>query len=47
MGSLSEVPGMVGGAAAGGAHDDCVMALAFACSLIPETPAIASFFDNI
>ena len=33
--------------AAGGAHDDCVMALAFACSLIPETPAIASFFDNI
>lgn len=33
--------------AAGGAHDDTVMSLAFACSLIPETPAIASFFDNI
>lgn len=33
--------------AASGAHDDCVMALAFACSLIPETPALASFFDNI
>lgn len=33
--------------AVNGAHDDTVMALAFACSLIPETPAIASFFDNI
>ena len=33
--------------AASGAHDDTVMALAFACSLIPETPATASFFDNI
>ena len=33
--------------AAGGAHDDTVMSLAMACSLIPETPAIASFFDNI
>jgi hypothetical protein len=33
--------------AVNGAHDDTVMALAFACSLIPETPATASFFDNI
>jgi hypothetical protein len=33
--------------AVSGAHDDTVMALAFACSLIPETPATASFFDNI
>jgi hypothetical protein len=33
--------------AAGGAHDDTVMALAFACSLIPEAPATASFFANI
>ena len=33
--------------AASGAHDDTVMALAFACSLIPDTPATASFFDNI
>jgi hypothetical protein len=33
--------------AASGAHDDTVMALSFACSLIPETPALASFFDNI
>jgi len=33
--------------AAAGSHDDTVMALAFACSLIPETPATASFFDNI
>lgn len=33
--------------AASGAHDDTVMALSFACSLIPDTPATASFFDNI
>jgi len=33
--------------AVSGAHDDTVMALAFACSLIPDTPATASFFDNI
>jgi hypothetical protein len=33
--------------AASGAHDDTVMALSFACSLIPETPALTSFFDNI
>ena len=33
--------------AVSGAHDDTVMALAFACALIPETPATASFFDNI
>jgi hypothetical protein len=33
--------------AAAGSHDDTVMALAFACSLIPETTATASFFDNI
>lgn len=33
--------------AASGAHDDIVMALSFACSLIPDTPATASFFDNI
>lgn len=33
--------------AVNGAHDDTVMALAFACSLIPDTPATASFFDNI
>ena len=33
--------------AVNGAHDDTVMALAFACSLIPDTPAIASFFENI
>jgi hypothetical protein len=34
-------------AAAPGAHDDCVMALAFACSLIPETPNTAGFFAHI
>lgn len=33
--------------AVNGAHDDTVMALAFACSLIPDTPAVASFFENI
>jgi len=33
--------------AASGAHDDCVMALAFACSLIPETPNTAGFFAHI
>lgn len=33
--------------AAGGAHDDCVMSLAFACSLIPETPNTAGFFAHI
>jgi hypothetical protein len=33
--------------AVNGAHDDTVMALAFACSLIPATPPTASFFDNI
>ena len=33
--------------AAPGAHDDCVMALAFACSLIPETPNTAGFFAHI
>jgi hypothetical protein len=33
--------------AAAGAHDDCVMALAFACSLIPETPNTAGFFAHI
>ena len=30
-----------------GFHDDTVMALAFACSLIPETPRTAAFFENI
>lgn len=30
-----------------GAHDDCVMALAFACSLIPDTPNTAGFFAHI
>ena len=34
-------------AAASGFHDDTVMALAFACSLIPETPNAAAFFANI
>lgn len=33
--------------AATGAHDDTVMALAFACSLIPETPNTAGFFAHI
>jgi len=33
--------------AASGAHDDCVMALAFACHAIPETPNTASFFAHI
>ncbi len=33
--------------ATSGAHDDTVMALSFCCSLIPETPMIGSFFDNI
>lgn len=33
--------------AASGAHDDCVMALAFAVSLIPETPNTAGFFAHI
>ena len=30
-----------------GYHDDTVMALAFGCSLIPEAPRTASFFENI
>lgn len=34
-------------AAASGFNDDTVMALAFACSLIPETPNTAAFFANI
>ena len=33
--------------AASGAHDDTVMSLAFAVSLIPETPQTASFFAHI
>lgn len=33
--------------AASGAHDDCVMALAFACHAIPETPNTAGFFAHI
>lgn len=33
--------------AAPGHHDDAVMALAIACSLIPETPQTAGFFANI
>lgn len=33
--------------AASGAHDDCVMALAFACSAVPETPNTAGFFAHI
>jgi hypothetical protein len=33
--------------AASGAHDDTVMALAFAVSLIPETPQTAEFFAHI
>jgi len=30
-----------------GYHDDTVLALAFGCSLIPEAPRTASFFENI
>ena len=33
--------------AASGAHDDAVMALAFACHAIPETPNTAGFFAHI
>lgn len=33
--------------AAAGHHDDTVMALAFACSLIPDTPVTAAFFANL
>lgn len=33
--------------AAAGAHDDAVMALAFACSAVPETPNTAGFFAHI
>ena len=33
--------------AAPGYHDDSVMALAFACSLIPDTPPTAAFFQNL
>jgi len=33
--------------AAPGHHDDTVMALAFACSLIPDTPPTAAFFENL
>jgi hypothetical protein len=33
--------------AASSAHDDTVMALAFACSAIPETPNTAGFFAHI
>lgn len=33
--------------AAPGAHDDVVMALAFACSLVPDTPNTAGFFAHI
>lgn len=33
--------------AASGAHDDTVMALAFACHAIPETPNTAGFFAHI
>lgn len=33
--------------AAGGAHDDTVMALAFAVSLIPDQPMMEAFFANI
>jgi hypothetical protein len=33
--------------AAPGSHDDTVLALAFACSLIPETPNTAGFFAHI
>lgn len=36
-----------GRAAASGFHDDTVMALAFACSLIPETPNSSILFANI
>jgi hypothetical protein len=34
-------------AAAAGAHDDTVMALSFACSLIPETPNTSTLFAHI
>lgn len=33
--------------AVAGAHDDTVLALAFACSLIPDTAPTAAFFRNI
>jgi hypothetical protein len=33
--------------AAPGSHDDTVLALAFACSVIPETPNTAGFFAHI
>jgi len=33
--------------AAAGAHDDCVMALAFACSAVQELPNTAGFFAHI
>ena len=33
--------------AAPGYHDDTVLALAFACSLIPDTPSTAGFFAHI
>ena len=33
--------------AAPGANDDTVMALAFACSIIPEEPKLNAFFQNI
>ena len=33
--------------AAAGHHDDTVMAMAIACSLIPESPNTASFFANL
>jgi len=33
--------------AASGAHDDTVMALAFGCSAVPETPNTAGFFAHI
>ena len=33
--------------AAPGYHDDTVMALSFACSLVPDTPPTAAFFQNL
>ena len=33
--------------AAPGFNDDTVMALAFACSLIPDEPKLSAFFQNI
>lgn len=33
--------------AAPGYHDDTVMALSFACSLVPDTPPTAAFFHNL